>query len=333
MAQEISDYLVVGAGLAGLSFAQDVLSAGHTVRLLDKGRGIGGRAATRRMAGTRVDHGAQYFTARSDRFQRWVQAALDEGWLQIWTHGFPAWQNGAITPREPGHPRYAPLNGMNELGKRLSTGLDVQTSVTVTQIRRNDDATCTAIGQDGAEFMGRCLILNLPPVQLLALAKDLLAPEMTAQIEAVRFYPAWALMLLLESDVPGAADSETGWKAVEFQEHPVLGWVSRDHTKRSGDAAPVLVVHGSGPWSEAHLEDPPDTVQAALSTAVQEVFGELPIAEAQVHRWRYALPTQVVEAKHLWDAERRIGTCGDWCGGPRVEGAVESGWSLAEAVS
>ncbi len=33
------DFLVIGAGLAGLAFARQVQAAGATVQLLDKGRG------------------------------------------------------------------------------------------------------------------------------------------------------------------------------------------------------------------------------------------------------------------------------------------------------
>ncbi|WP_431268910.1 FAD-dependent oxidoreductase [Dankookia sp. P2] len=39
---------VIGAGLAGLSCARALLARGATIRLFDKGRGAGGRLATRR---------------------------------------------------------------------------------------------------------------------------------------------------------------------------------------------------------------------------------------------------------------------------------------------
>ncbi|MBC8101135.1 MAG: NAD(P)-binding protein, partial [Cytophagales bacterium] len=57
----MTDFLVIGAGLAGLAFAGDAAASGASVRLLDKGRGVGGRTATRRFGDLRVDHGAQYF--------------------------------------------------------------------------------------------------------------------------------------------------------------------------------------------------------------------------------------------------------------------------------
>ena len=52
-------------------------------------------------------------------------------------------------------------------------------------------------------------------------------------------------------------------------------------------------------------------------------------AFATAHRWRFALPDPPLETDCLFDGEARIGACGDWCGGPRVEGAYLSGLSLA----
>ncbi len=266
-------------------------------------------------------------SSSNQRLQEWVKEAIAEGWLAEWCYGFPLWSEGTLLTREPGHPRFVPLNGMSELPKRLATGLIVATGSPVIGLTRNPDGTYTAQTEEGKAFSGRSLILNLPPVQLLNLARNLLSPEMAADISAVRFLPAWALLLRLDGDIPGV-----DWPAVEFSGHPVLSWIARDHTRREANSPPVLVVHGSGPWSEAHLEENPNRVQEILQDAAVRVLGPLGIRESLIHRWRYALPVDVHPSKSIWDAERRIGICGDWCDGPRVEGAIESGWHLAKRV-
>ncbi|MGF2507850.1 NAD(P)/FAD-dependent oxidoreductase, partial [Ralstonia pseudosolanacearum] len=35
----------------------------------------------------------------------------------------------------------------------------------------------------------------------------------------------------------------------------------------------------------------------------------------------------------LWDAASRLGACGDWCEGPRVEAAFLSGVALAAKIA
>ena len=68
---------IIGAGISGCSCAHQLTQAGHQVTVVEKGRGVGGRMATRRMDGARIDHGAQFFTARDIRLQ-----ALNKQWCK-----------------------------------------------------------------------------------------------------------------------------------------------------------------------------------------------------------------------------------------------------------
>lgn len=38
------------------------------------------------------------------------------------------------------------------------------------------------------------------------------------------------------------------------------------------------------------------------------------------HRWRFAFPYNALSQKFLLDETKRLGVCGDWCAGARVEG-------------
>ena len=44
--------VVVGAGISGCVCAYELSKAGHEVVVIEKGRGVGGRMATRRMLGS-----------------------------------------------------------------------------------------------------------------------------------------------------------------------------------------------------------------------------------------------------------------------------------------
>jgi renalase len=52
--------VVVGGGMSGVSAARRLKEAGLLVRVVDKGVSLGGRMATRRVAGGLADHGAQF---------------------------------------------------------------------------------------------------------------------------------------------------------------------------------------------------------------------------------------------------------------------------------
>ena len=50
---------IIGTGIAGLSAAHALRSAGQTVQLFDKGHGSGGRMASKRSEAGTLDLGAQ----------------------------------------------------------------------------------------------------------------------------------------------------------------------------------------------------------------------------------------------------------------------------------
>ena len=53
---------------------------------------------------------------------------------------------------------------------------------------------------------------------------------------------------------------------------------------------------------------------------------------ATAHRWRYADTEPALTQGSWWDAQMRLGLCGDWLHGGKVEGAWLSGRALAQQV-
>jgi phytoene dehydrogenase-like protein len=62
--------IVVGAGLAGLACASDLVAAGATVRLLEAADAVGGRVRTDRQAGFLLDRGFQVFNTSYPQVRR-----------------------------------------------------------------------------------------------------------------------------------------------------------------------------------------------------------------------------------------------------------------------
>lgn len=328
----MTDVLILGAGLAGLAAARDLAAAGARVQVLDKSRGVAGRAATKRFGALRLDHGARFFTARQPRTLALVEEGLKAGWLSEWTRQLPTWQAGQITVPEGGHPRYVGRSGMSEIGKALADGLDVQTGTQITRLERGEgDWQLTST--DGRMFRGQTLLLNAPAPQLSVLLAGLTGPPETAALDtagldSVTLRPCWAVGAALEADL------EVDWPALTVKGHPALEWIAREHTKRPGP--PALMLHARADWSEQHLEDPPEQVQAALIAAAWEIVGDFGVSASFAHRWLYATPDRRFPGTCGWLPERRLGWCGDWCEsdehGPRLEAALLSGWALAQQV-
>lgn len=331
MTPDVLDVVVVGAGLAGLAAARDLHGAGRRVRVLDKGRGVSGRAATRRAQGedgadARLDHGARFFTVRAERTRGLVAQGERDGWLREWARGFARWEDGRVTEaRSDGHPRYAPPEGLSALGKALADGLDVQTGVTVTALERHGDVW-HVLAASGEVARARTVLLDVPAPQL----PPLLAGTGVA-VPDVAYDPAWAAGVVL------AADLDATWPALELRGHVALEWIAREHTKRPAGHPPAVMLHATPAWSRTNLERTPDEVLPELLDAARDVLGDLPQVEsAFAHRWRYATPTRRAAGAGHWDAGQRLGLCGDGFTpdehGPRVEAALLSGWWLAAQV-
>ena len=101
--QHSVDTLIIGAGLSGLSAAVDLQQAGHNVLLVDKGRGLGGRLAGRRIGEASFDHGAQFMTTRNPRFAATVQDWIAAGVAEEWYSSLPG-SSMRVTPATAAYP-------------------------------------------------------------------------------------------------------------------------------------------------------------------------------------------------------------------------------------
>ncbi|WP_321389722.1 FAD-dependent oxidoreductase [uncultured Desulfuromusa sp.] len=64
---------VIGAGLAGLTAAKQLHSAGAEVTVFDKSKGTGGRLSSRSFAVGWINHGAPYVSLESDQFSSFLK--------------------------------------------------------------------------------------------------------------------------------------------------------------------------------------------------------------------------------------------------------------------
>lgn len=118
-----------------------------------------------------------------------------------------------------------------------------------------------------------------------------------------------------------------------LRDRGVIGWAARNSMKPGRTGPETWVVQANGAWSSDAIEALPAWVEEQLLAALADALGvaiPVPIA-AIAHRWRYALSAGIGGAS-LWNPALRLGVCGDWLVGPRVESAWLSGRALAHAV-
>ncbi|QDU63297.1 hypothetical protein Pan216_41750 [Planctomycetes bacterium Pan216] len=326
---------IVGAGLSGVAGARCLSRAGVEVTIVEKSRGIGGRMATRRAELAQwpgetplaFDHGAQYFTVKGERFRRVVDEAIAAGRAATWEGTIRVLEEG--TARLPEQPldRYVATPTMNSLCKLLGEGLKVHSRFEVAAIER-DAGRWRLVAKDGRELRDMdAVMVSAPAPQAATLLAP--CPDLARQATRVRMNGCWALMLAYAERLPVDFDGA-------FVHGSPLSWIARDSSKPGRDrSSERWIAHGSPEWSQRHLElEKEEIVERLLPIFADavKVPANTPPSFVTAHRWRYALPAEPLAEPYLWDDDERLGACGDWCDGPRVEGAYLSGLSLAERL-
>jgi renalase len=201
--------VVVGAGIAGLACARELVDAGLPTRVLERCDRVGGRLASERIDDRWVDTGAAYLTADDPAFSGRLQTWRIDGLARPWTDTLRGQQG-------PPTVRWAAPGGLGSLAADLARELDVTWGVTVHELPSAD-----------------AVVLAMPGPQALRIADLAAAREQSWSpvVTAVLTYPrrVW-------EDFSGAF----------VNDHPVLATVCDDGDRR-GDRAPVLVAHSAGP--------------------------------------------------------------------------------------
>lgn len=326
---------IIGAGLAGVSSAQRLQAQGHTVVVYEKSWRPGGRMSTRETELGGFDHGAQYFTARSPAFKKHLAQWRKAGWAALWEAKLVSLTEGKHKPAGRAQQRFVGVPGMNALVRSMADGLDVRAGQTVKRIERFGDqwllsvaAATVPIAATAGPF--DAVLLAVPAEQAAPLLTPV--PAFAEQAAGVTMAPCWTMMLGFQQSLDLPYDGA-------WVEQSRLGWICRDSSKPGRRPGEHWVAHASVAWSIEHLEDDPERAREKLLKAFHEATGSSvqPVYVA-IHRWRFAQVPTPLPQDCLWDAQLRIGVCGDWFaagleGGGKVENAVQSGEALAALVA
>lgn len=323
--------IVVGAGVAGLACAGELVrrDGALEVLVLEKSRGLGGRAATRRIEGQAVDHGVAFYHGSDPDFL----AALEQAGPGL--AGWPQRVQGAGRPCQlrafrPGESRRAFAEGATAFPKSLARGLDVRRETTVAALRAGGETI-----QVGATGAAHDVVLALPAPQ----AAELLAPltEVSGELAAFSYLLAACAMQPCLTAIAGypAGGAAPPWDLCHPEDSEVLQTVSHDSTKRSDPKWTVLVLQAHPAWSSRNW----DLGSAGLLAEAARLLGDWAARPtwSVMHRWRFARAAGGAElagpAVVRLPGGARIGLAGEIFsrrGG--IEGAWRSGVELARRL-
>ncbi|XP_044499836.1 renalase isoform X2 [Mangifera indica] len=294
---------VVGSGISGAVCASVLAKNGVAVTLFDSARGPGGRMSQRREISEDgkellFDHGAPYFTVSNPDVLELVHEWESGGLVAEWKVNFSSFDcvsSKFVDIQQDGiSKKYVGVPGMNSIIKALC---------------RQPDLT--------------------------------FAPELAAKLEDIPVNPCFALLLAFAEPL-----SLIPVKGFSFQNSRVLSWAHCDSSKPGrSTASERWVLHSTAEYAKSviaqtGLQKPSDET---LCKVAEEMFQEfhsiglttsLPVFR-KAHRWGSAFPATSIarEEKCLWDKNKRLAICGDFCVSPNVEGAILSGLAAASKLT
>jgi renalase len=331
---------VIGAGIAGATCAGTLAEAGHVVSVFDKSGRPGGRMATRRIAwhgpdkashDVRIDHGAQYFTARSAAFRSVVQRGIAEGWIARWD--FRLKDAGPSTTE-----RYVAVPGMPSFAAALLAKTEVRFNTRITELAR--EGLRWTLHAEGATVDGTfdAVIVAIPPAQAAPLVATHV-PAWHRALSAIRMLPCWTLLAVTDV-VEWPYDAAR----IHDTENP-LTWVARNEFKpghldpASGYGYSWWTAQAKPQWTQSNIVATHDEIRPVLESSLARALGcepgDLHVQHSVTHRWLYSLAAanpQVGAELAWWDVQNRLGVCGDGLGGIGVERAYLSGLSAAQQM-
>jgi len=317
---QTTQILVIGAGMAGLSAAKDLSETGKQVLVIDKGRGLGGRLSNRRINGAIAEHGAQFVTARTPRFKALLREWLDAGVIAEW------WRGESDIDGEEGHPRYRGAPTMSAMAKQLAKGVDVQSGVRAVSFAKQENGWLTTL-ESGDAIQSQQLIITAPVPQtldLLAASDIVISQAHQQQLEGIEYEPCIAVMATLSNstEIP-----QNGALPIS---HGPIAWIA-DNEAKGVSEKPSITIHASAEFSRDNWDRDRQEVGQELLNVAEQLLGAS-VLEFQVHGWLYSKPVKTEAEPCLVVSESPLMVlAGDAFGGPKVEGAVVSGWAAAEA--
>ncbi len=317
---------IIGAGLAGLTCGTALKGLLPEVKVFEKNIFPGGRVSSFRVGEYEFNHGSQYFTVNNPLFWNIVSAWQTDGIVRSWDGWIVELQKGQVsnsdmaTQRFIGHPR------MQMITENLAKNCDLVVSANIGELERQNSGGWRLFNERG-DYLGvfDIVIIATAAHQVASLCRSV--PAISQLAEKVDMTVCWSGMFVFDRklDIP--------YDAAHVLDSS-LSWISRYQMADQNSEIDCWMLHASPEWSQQYVASFRGRVMHALLDAFWEAtdIAEVKPISSSVHCWKHAVPINPINQDSLFIDDEAIGACGDWCTAPRIEGAVLSGFSMADRV-
>ena len=318
---------IIGAGMSGITVAKELAKSNEVV-VFDKSRGIGGRMATRRTPNYHFDHGAQFFTAKSDEFKELCQKAKKDNVIEKWECQLVEISDNNINTKSyvNNSQYFVAKPQMNSLCKYMGKDLNILLSKKIDAINfdKNKWSLKTLENDIFEDF--DYLILAIPSHQAVNLIPGNF--KHFDIVSNIKMSGCFTLMLGFQEDINLEFDAA-------LVKESNISWISLNSSKPGRKNGYSLVVNSSNRWADENIEEELEIIKEKMITSLKEIinFDFNNIDYQNIHRWSYANAALRKGDKSLFDKSLNLGICGDYLISGRVENAFLSGLDLYKNIN
>lgn len=297
---------IIGAGLSGITLAKK-LSEKADVCIFEKGRGIGGRMSTRYADNFVFDHGAPYWTVKTNAFRNFL-APLMGSVVTEWDGNFITLDNANIGENTISESAYfVATPHMNSLCKHLAIGLNIKTQHEVMSINPTQTKKWHLTSTKDEDIGAYDLVISTAPApQTLKLFSDYL-PKNHGLYNTL-FDSCFSMMVGI--DRPW----DRNWVAANINNSPIK-WIGVNSTKPGrNQSVTCLVVHSTPNWTRSNLHTNIQEIQDILLHELQNfiTLDVKNISYVSTHRWLYSNVHDINNDGYYLDLDLGLCAVGDW---------------------
>ncbi len=323
----ILDLAIIGAGVAGLTFANTIKNTGKILAVFEKARGTGGRMSSKRVAyGSDsfmpFDLGCVSLCAQSKAFQQQLSDWQQEGVVTPW------WKEEISAGVDRLHYVATPRN--SALTRHLSKHVDCHFSTRINAINKFEDIWQLLDENGSIVAQAKQVVLAAPPAQTYDLLAQAQAQPLRELLSKVEVAPQWVMGIEVDGlplELPELSRPNS----------TIIGSISQETLKpgRGNTEAPekyILQVQATAEWTNENLDMSKDEVSALLTEELSNYLKEQYSHQIKVlcnysHRWLYSYVTKGIETEnnYVWD-ESGLALIGDYINNTGHKSGIEAAW-------
>jgi len=317
---------IIGAGLAGLTCGTALKGLVAEVKVFEKSIFPGGRVSRFRAGEYEFNNGAQYFTVNNPLFWNIVSAWQTDGIVRPWDGWIVELDKGQVSNGDMATQRFVGQPRMQVVAENLAKNCDLVVSTNISELEKRNGGGWRLFNERG-DYLGAfdIVVIATASNQVANLCRKV--PAISQIADKVDMTVCWCGMFAFDRRLDLPYDAA-------YVLNSSLSWISRYQMASQDDDIDCWVLHATPEWSQQYAASFRGRVMHALLDAFWEAtdIAEVMPVSSSVHCWKHAVPINPISEDSVFVDEDAIGACGDWCTAPRIEGAVLSGFSMADRV-